>query len=142
MHSALSGAPSPSTSLLKPPSPPTPLPKSYPFFLLFFSTFFWLWAILNTITESFDLGVASFLTVILSSYTLLKATSTNQKITSCQKTSSLLSSLFVSLNYGLGYYHAVFTYNRADGFVVYCGIFTVLWFGNGVIGLWLMRVKS
>ena len=177
-HHSLSSDPSSTTSLLNSNSlsqniDASPILKSYPKALLITSTFFWLWAVLNTLTKTFDLGTVSFLTVMLTSSSLLRGARKNKTLkrerifllslnlarafcwlelpplssgvhnktrpSSCLKVSSFLSSLFVSVNYGLGYYGAEFTYDRAGFFVVYCGVGAVMWGGNAVVGCWIIR---
>jgi len=121
------------------------------------STFFWFWAMENTRERHAwkemskqDLGIYSFLTVMMtSSLTLysLGTSSTNWENNLNSKshipvylpTLSLLSHLLVTINYALVPLLYFSGKSESSNFLWYCVIFTCLWFG---LALWSFRVLS
>ena len=109
------------------------------------SIFFWGWAVLNTIKMDgdIDLGVVSFLTVMVSSSYLLVRTTDGKKtlpVSHLGKVLVTVTHVLVALNYALG---SVFAFHWLDpikvGFGIYCIVFTFLWFGVAYIGSKLME---
>ncbi|GMI61999.1 hypothetical protein ScalyP_jg4065 [Parmales sp. scaly parma] len=113
---------------------------SKPFFTatLLISVFFWTWATINTITKQmFDLGVVSFLSVIITSTFYLYEVSIPRKLI-------FFSHIFVALNYLLGFVYASFyssetVYVVVSQTTVYFGIFSVGWFCSSCMVLYLTR---
>mmetsp|Transcript_21145 Transcript_21145/g.51063 ORF Transcript_21145/g.51063 Transcript_21145/m.51063 type:complete len:150 (+) Transcript_21145:133-582(+) len=106
------------------------------------SAVFWVWAILNTTRSgNFDLGVASFLTVLIA-HTILFYHRWRQRGLSisskCAAIAILGTHLFVAVNYFLGCFIAVMTdllpAEKQTGFGIYCGIFGILWFISAIVG--------
>ena len=109
------------------------------------SLIFWIWAIINTIQNSFDAGVISFLTVLITHSIILvsrwkqrgtRRTSTSSK---CASWSIVGSHLLVTLNYLGGIYAAVATDlieppSKRAGFAIYCGVAAVIWFFSAIVG--------
>lgn len=103
---------------------------SYLRVLIAFSTFFWFWALKNTIKRNVpDLGVVSFGTVITTTSYLLALA--DHQIPLAQSSTILKgmvigSHLFVSINYAGGAYLG-FTIRKKPKYGWYCAIFTFLW---------------
>jgi hypothetical protein len=70
--------------------------------VLLFSSFFWVWALVNTIRTNFDLGVVSFFTVMCTSSYGIRLATTQIEPTLLLKSLTMSSHLFVALNYLLG----------------------------------------
>jgi hypothetical protein len=97
---------------------------------LVLALFFWCWALKNTLTSEFDLGVVSFGTVVVSSVFMLKILVASKWTATCPsslaKNLTLASHIFVAINYLLGAIIGFMVLAR-PGFSVYCLIFTFLW---------------
>jgi len=108
---------------------------SFSLLLLLFASFFWAWALKNTVemdAPNADLGVLSFLTVMLTStYMLGVESSPRSSVSGLTAGLATASHVFVALNYALGCYLGFAVLDR-PGFGAYCGIFTVLWFGIAI----------
>ena len=109
------------------------------------SLIFWIWAIINTIQNSFDAGVISFLTVLITHSIILvsrwkqRGTRRTSAISSkCASWSIVGTHLLVTLNYLGGIYAAVATDliepPRRIGFAIYCGVAAVIWFISAIVG--------
>ena len=118
--------------------------KSFALSLLLFSTFFWLWAVKNTVgmeASQYDLGILSFATVMLTSSYLLGLANHQLLPSKLTKTLASTSHGLVALNYALGCYLGYAALGR-PGFGLYCGIFTVLWVGIGFWGAKAMDAEG
>ena len=116
--------------------------RAYALSLLLFASFFWLWAVKNTVgmeTGQFDLGILSFATVMLTSSYLL-GLANHHKLPSSMLTKILVlsSQIFVALNYAIGCYLGFAALDR-PGFGLYCGIFTILWSGIGITSAKILK---
>jgi hypothetical protein len=90
---------------------------------------FWVWAIANcAINRSFDLGAASFFTVLVSSVGQFKKASANSPVGS-QRWYTCGSCGFVVLNYTLGL--ALISSNSQR---LYFGVAAVVWLAAGAFG--------
>ena len=110
------------------------------------SLIFWIWAIINTIQHSFDAGVISFLTVLITHSIILvsrwkqRGTRRTAAISSkCASYGIIGTHLLVTLNYLGGIYAAVATdliepSSKRTGFAIYCGVAAVIWFISAIIG--------
>lgn len=110
--------------------------KTYSERCLAISTFFWLWAIWNSFTKYLDLGVISFFTVMLSSFSLRTRYSNSSENSNDKEEMkypiivigfSVFSHLFVSLNYMLGALITLKKKPERTGFIAYCVIFSGVW---------------
>jgi hypothetical protein len=112
--------------------------------VLILSSFFWVWALINTITGDFDFGVVSFLLVMCtSSYGIRLATTAQGEQPSLLLAKSLTigSHLLVALNYLLG---SVLGFAELDrpGFGAYCAVFVVVWVGIAYRAFVLMKQQQ
>jgi hypothetical protein len=112
--------------------------------VFFFSSFFWAWALVNSIhmeAPNFDYGLVSFVTVMLtSSYGMGLATADGQA-SLLAKTLSMASHILVALNYLLGSLLGFLVIER-PGFGVYCALFVVIWVGIAYRGFSLMKSST
>ena len=115
--------------------------------LLLFSSFFWVWALKNTISmdpPKWDYGLVSFMTVMLTSSYLLAFANNNNATRQPGKLIRFLmtsSCLLVALNYALGTYIGYAVLDR-NGFALYCLLFTILWFGIAFVASKIMKDSS
>ena len=109
------------------------------------SLIFWIWAIINTIQNSFDAGVISFLTVLITHSIILvsrwkqRGTRRTAISSKCASWSIVGSHLLVTLNYLGGIYAAVATDlieppSKRTGFAIYCGVAALIWFISAIVG--------
>jgi len=122
--------------------------KIFSLAVLCVSFFFWMWAVLNTITtvDVFDYGVYSFAGSILSSiYIFLKSRgglNNFYPIGVVWRMVILISHLTVVANYGLGIMFAMNVGQRIYvHFLTYCVIFAILWLSVAIIG-WTLITKT
>ncbi|VEU33537.1 unnamed protein product [Pseudo-nitzschia multistriata] len=104
--------------------------------------FFWVWAILNTIRNGFDLGIVSFLTVMITgTYLFFLAHTRSVNLRGSYILISVVAShTFVALNYMIGVVFAlVFMSPARKGYAIYCAVFTVLWAASAGLGGWLLK---
>jgi len=100
-------------------------------FVFVFALFFWVWAIVNTATKGMgmDLGVISFLTVMVSNGYMYHATCHGQASTrlgnDTTRITIMLTYGLVILNYILGLVIGI--HLGMTKFSVYCGVFVFLW---------------
>ena len=127
--------------------------KQYYFNILFIivSLIFWIWAIFNTVHNSFDLGVISFLSVLITHSIILFSrwkrggrTSVSSK---CASYTIVGTHSFVTLNYLGGIYAAVGTDliqppDRRMGFAIYCGVAAILWLISAIVGCRMLSPQS
>jgi hypothetical protein len=117
--------------------------KSYATGLLVFATFFWVWALKNTIgmdPPNFDYGLVSFVTVMLSSSHLIAVANNIKGAASPGKLTRFLvvaSCALVASNYMLGTYIGYSIIGR-PGFALYCLMFVFLWLGLAGLGSHIM----
>jgi len=110
------------------------------------SLIFWIWAIINTIQHSFDAGVISFLTVLITHTIILlsrwkqRGTRRTSAVSSkCSSWAVLGTHLLVTLNYLGGIYAAVATDlieppSKRTGFAIYCVVAALIWFISAIVG--------
>jgi hypothetical protein len=108
-----------------------------------FASFFWVWALLNTIRTNFDFGVVSFLAVMCTSSYGIRLTAAQGEASPSLLAKSLTigSHILVALNYLLGSVLGFFELER-PGFGVYCAVFVVLWLGIAYRAFVLMKQRS
>lgn len=104
-------------------------------FLLCFAGFFWAWALKNTVAMqdgTFDLGLLSFGSVLLTSSYVLGMANGGGRVVPAKKSVGgilfLLAPLLVAINYVLGAILGFVAMGR-PGFGMYCVVFTFLWLG-------------
>mmetsp|Transcript_31143 Transcript_31143/g.67358 ORF Transcript_31143/g.67358 Transcript_31143/m.67358 type:complete len:158 (+) Transcript_31143:78-551(+) len=134
----------------------------FSFVSILISSIFWIWAILNTTkSKSFDLGIVSFLSVLIAHTVILcnlrkqqhrindglqQEEQSLQPSSKCASYTILGTHLFVTLNYFLGLCIAIGTdmiddVERRIRFAIYCGIATVLWFSSAIVGCRLFNPR-
>mmetsp|Transcript_60566 Transcript_60566/g.91380 ORF Transcript_60566/g.91380 Transcript_60566/m.91380 type:complete len:156 (-) Transcript_60566:150-617(-) len=112
--------------------------KAYATGMFLFSSFFWIWALKNTIgmdAPNWDFGLGSFVTVMVST-SYVMALANNKVVPAPGKLTRffvIASCVLVALNYMLGTYIGYAVLERT-GFAVYCLVFTFLWFGLAGLG--------
>ena len=109
--------------------------------MLAISTFFWLWALKNTMEMSsgVDLGIVSFLSVMISS-TYLLCRNPEKPLSKFGIYGILSTYILVSANYALGFWFGLHIDDTIlYGFSAYCFIFTFLWLGCVKIGWNLLQ---
>ena len=111
------------------------------------SLIFWVWAVINTVHDhSLDLGNISFLSVLITHSILLS--SCCQSNNNCGASYAILGThLFVTLNYLLGVYVALWTDiefkpERQIGFAIYCGVAALLWLISSIFGYKIYKNNS
>lgn len=101
--------------------------KRLAYFSLPFATFFWGWACFNSyVKPSIDLGVFSFLTVMLSSVYLIRRKLDETLMTEAERNLIVFTYSLVTINYAGGMIIG-FIVGMGMGFIAYCLIFTLLW---------------
>ena len=127
---------------------------------------FWVWAIVNTIKGRPDLGIVSFLAVMLSSAGLLRLAATkperplrndndNNKASAnanaCASRCVVASHGLVALNYAAGAAVVLVrsfvaeeddnddNNNSNTGFAIYCIVFAIAWVASAGLGWWLLK---
>jgi hypothetical protein len=112
--------------------------------IFFFSSFFWVWALKNSIhmeAPNFDYGVVSFVTVMCtSSYGMGLATAKGQP-SPLAKYLTIGSDILVALNFLLGSVVGFLVVER-PGFGVYCAVFVLIWLGIAYRTFVLMKKPS
>ena len=120
---------------------------SFSFFMIIASSVFWVWAIYNTLeNKSFDLGIISFLSVLITHSILLinryRRGHDGSSSSKCASYSIVGTHLFVTFNYLVGLYAALATDliqppERQSGFATYCGVAAFFWFISAVAGYFI-----
>lgn len=107
---------------------------------------FWVWAIVNTITGGPDLGVISFLAVMLSGAGLLRLAATkperlrDEKTNVCTSRCVVASHILVALNYAAGAFLILSPYVENNiGITIYCIVFAMVWVPSAGLGWWLLK---
>ena len=116
--------------------------RNFSIIFIIISLIFWIWAIVNTIkNHRLDLGIVSFLSVLITHSILLFFCHHHQSDnnSNCASCAVLGTHLFVTLNYLLGVYVALWTDiefkpERQIGFAIYCGVAALLWLISSLIG--------
>lgn len=114
-------------------------------FLLLFASIFWVWAMINTATQDYvDLGVVSFLTVIVTSAYMLwiikgdgdeqRALYSTDRCRTCSLYLPSVSHVVVAVHYGVGASMTEHEWGK-----MYCTIFTGLWFGIFIVYLTIVQ---
>eukprot|EP01134_Creolimax_fragrantissima_P006426 CFRG6426T1 len=93
------------------------------------SSIFWIWALKNTVTQHFDLGIISFFTVWIAAVAAICLHFiVNSRVAKWQPIIFRLACGFVSLNYLLGVFTGGFFFR------LYCLIGTLFWAAVGYYG--------
>ena len=120
-------------------------------FSIFVSLIFWVWAIVNTIQNTFDLGILSFLSVLIThSILLVKGCKDDHEVGNSSTRASVAvlgSHTFVTINYLGGIYVALATDlieppERQKGFAIYSGVAAFLWFISAIVGFKLYHNET
>ena len=120
-------------------------------FSIFVSFIFWVWAIVNTIQNTFDLGILSFLSVLIThSILLLKGCKRDHEVGNSSTRASVAvlgSHTFVTINYLGGIYVALATDlieppERQKGFAIYSGVAAFLWLISAIVGFKLYHNET
>lgn len=113
-------------------------------FVLPFSLFFWIWALINTLHDGgeLDYGLVCFLfSALTSTYMLALGNAKAIPTSKIAKTLATMSMLFVALTYLFAVY-LHFAVDSADGIIYYCIVFAALWFGLAYCLHLLMNQKE
>ena len=114
--------------------------RNFSIIFIIISLIFWIWAIVNTIkNHRLDLGIVSFLSVLITHILLFCYHHQSNANSNCASCAVLCTHLFVTLNYVLGVYVALWTDiefkpERQIGFAMYCGVAALLWLISSIIG--------
>jgi hypothetical protein len=112
--------------------------------VLIFSSFFWVWALVNSIhmeAPNFDYGIVSFVTVMCTSSFGLGLASAKVQPSLLAKSMTIGSHILVALNYLLGSLLGFLVLER-PGFGVYCAVFVGIWVGIAYRAFSLMKSST
>eukprot|EP00986_Skeletonema_menzelii_P009160 scaffold4082_cov141-Skeletonema_menzelii.AAC.6 len=119
-------------------------PEQFSFYIIIASLIFWVWAIVNTVqNKAFDLGILSFLSVLITHSILLmkryRRDGECNNSSKCAPVAVLGAHTFVTINYLGGIYVALATDmveppERQKGFAIYCGVAAFCWFLSAIAG--------
>ena len=125
--------------------------NQFSLFSIIVSLIFWVWAIVNTIQNTFDLGILSFLSVLITHSILLKKNCRGDhevnNSSKCASVAVLITHTFVTINYLGGLYVALATDlieppERQKGSAIYSGVAAFFWFISAIVGFKLYHNET